>query len=134
MFKKFLILLAIGSFLLLTSGILIAADEPTAKNEGATASVEKASRNNTTDGKTLYFVFAISAAAVCMCVAAVGTGLAQGHVVGKSVEGIARQPEASKTITTTMIIGLAMIESIAIYALVISLIILIVNPFTKFFS
>jgi F-type H+-transporting ATPase subunit c len=53
--------------------------------------------------------------------AAVGTGLGQGIAIKGAVDGTARNPEASGKITVTMIIGLAMIESLCIYALVIAL-------------
>ena len=53
-------------------------------------------------------------------VAAFGTGIGMGFMVGKTVEGIARQPEASRDLMTTMIIGIAFIEALALYALVIS--------------
>jgi len=52
--------------------------------------------------------------------AAFGTGIGMGFMVGKTVEGIARQPEASGLLRTTMIIGIAFIEALALYALVIS--------------
>ena len=57
-------------------------------------------------------------------IAAVGTGIAQGLAIKGAVEGTARNPEASGKITVTMIIGLAMIESLCIYALVVSLMLL----------
>jgi F-type H+-transporting ATPase subunit c len=50
--------------------------------------------------------------------AAFGCGLGQGNAVRGALEGIARQPEAGGRILTTMIIGLALIESLTIYALV----------------
>ena len=51
---------------------------------------------------------------------------------GKSaVEGVARNPGASGKILTTMLIGLAMIESLAIYVFVVAMIILFANPFTE---
>ncbi len=53
-------------------------------------------------------------------VAAFGTGIGMGFMVGKTVEGIARQPEALEDLRTTMIIGIAFIEALALYALVIS--------------
>ena len=59
-------------------------------------------------------------AGVGMGLAALGTGLGIGLLVGKSVEGIARQPEATGPIRTTMIIGIAFVEAIALYTLVIS--------------
>jgi len=57
------------------------------------------------------------------------TGIGQGLGLKGATEGIARNPGASGKITTTLIIGLAMIESLAIYALVVALILLFVNPF-----
>jgi len=59
------------------------------------------------------------------------TGIAQGIAINGAVQGIARQPEASGTIQTNLIIGLAFIESLCIYALVISLLLLFANPFAK---
>jgi F-type H+-transporting ATPase subunit c len=61
-------------------------------------------------------------------IAAFGTGLAQGIAVKGAVEGTARNPEASGKITVNMLIGLAMIESLCIYALVISLILIYAYP------
>jgi F-type H+-transporting ATPase subunit c len=55
-------------------------------------------------------------------VAALGTGLAMGNAINAALQGTARNPEASGKIMTTMIIGLALIESLCIYALVICLI------------
>ena len=52
--------------------------------------------------------------------ASFGTGMGMGYMVGKTVEGMARQPEASGLLRTTMIIGIAFIEALALYALVIS--------------
>ncbi len=68
---------------------------------------------------------AVLGAAIGIGIAALGTGIGQGIGLSKACEGVARNPGASGKITTTMIIGLAMIESLAIYALLISLAILI---------
>jgi len=65
-------------------------------------------------------------AGIAMGVAALGTGMGQGTAIKGAVEGISRNPSASGKISTTMIIGLALIESIAIYALVVALILLFV--------
>lgn len=65
------------------------------------------------------------AAALAIAIAAFGTGIAQGMGLKAATEGIARNPGAAGKITTTLIIGLAMIESLAIYALLVSLGILI---------
>lgn len=69
------------------------------------------------------------AAALGMAIAAAGCGIAQGLAVKAACEGTARNPEASGKITVTMLIGLALIESLAIYALVVNLILLFANPF-----
>jgi len=78
-----------------------------------------------------FFSYAVMAAGFGMGIAAFGTGIGQGLAIQKSVEGIARNPEASGKITVTMLIGLAMIESLAIYALVVALIILFAYPMAK---
>ena len=75
-----------------------------------------------------FFSAAVMAAGIAIGIAAFGTGIGQGLAVKSSVEGIARNPEASGKITVTMLIGLAMIESLCIYALVVALIILYAYP------
>lgn len=70
----------------------------------------------------------VTAAGFGIALAAIGTGLAQGMAIKGAVEGTARNPEASGKITVTMIIGLAMIESLCIYALVIALILIYAYP------
>jgi F-type H+-transporting ATPase subunit c len=78
-----------------------------------------------------FFSYAVIAAGIGIGIAAFGTGIGQGLAVKSSVEGIARNPEASGKITVTMLIGLAMIESLCIYALVVALIILYAYPMAK---
>jgi F-type H+-transporting ATPase subunit c len=79
-----------------------------------------------------FFSWCAVAAGIGMGIAAVGTGIGQGHGVQGACDGIARNPEASGKILTALILGLAMIESLAIYALVIELILLYANPFIKY--
>ena len=68
------------------------------------------------------------AAALSVGVAALGCGIGMGHGINGACTGTARNPEASGKITVTMIIGLALVESLTIYGLVISLILLFANP------
>ena len=75
-----------------------------------------------------FFIYSAIIAGVGISFAAVGCGLAQGIGLRSAVEGIARNPEASGKVTVAMLIGLAMIESLCIYALVISLILIYANP------
>lgn len=60
------------------------------------------------------------AAALAIGVAAFGGALAQGRAAGAALEGIARNPQASGKIMVPMIIGLALIESLVIYGLIIA--------------
>ena len=60
------------------------------------------------------------AAALAICIAAFGSALGQGNVASKALEGMARQPEAAGMLRTNMILALAFIESLSIYALVIA--------------
>lgn len=76
-----------------------------------------------------YYAFAALGCGLAIGLAALGTGIGQGIGLSKACEGVARNPGVSGKITTTLIIGLAMIESLAIYALVVVLIILFMNPF-----
>ena len=64
-------------------------------------------------------------------VAALGTGLGMGHAINGALQGTARNPEAGGKIMTTMIIGLALIESLCIYALVICFMLLGKIPATE---
>ena len=66
------------------------------------------------------FIALATGAGFCIAIAAFGCGLGQGMGLKAGVEGVARNPEASGKVTVTMLIGLAMIESLCIYALVIS--------------
>ena len=55
--------------------------------------------------------------------------LGEGRAVSTALSALAQQPDAASTITRTLFVGLAMIESIAIYCLVISMILIFANPF-----
>lgn len=59
-------------------------------------------------------------AGICLGLAALGGGLGQGKAAAAALEGIARNPGAAAKVQTPMIIGLALIESLVIYALVIA--------------
>ena len=78
-----------------------------------------------------FFVYSAIAAGLAIAIAAHGCGIGQGMAVRGAVEGIARNPDSSGKVTVTMLIGLAMIESLAIYALVIALILIYANPVSK---
>lgn len=59
-----------------------------------------------------------------IAIAAVGTAIGIGLLASKAMEGMARQPEAANAIRTSMIIAIALVEAIALYALLVSLILI----------
>jgi len=73
------------------------------------------------------------AAALAIAIGVIFPAIAMGRAIAQALEALARQPEAEKSITRTLFIGLAMIESLAIYVLVIVLIILFRNPLLEYF-
>ncbi len=74
-------------------------------------------------------IISILAAAFTVAVGAVAPALAEGRAVAAAMDAIARQPEAAGTLSRTLFVGLAMIETTAIYCLVIALLLLFANPF-----
>jgi F-type H+-transporting ATPase subunit c len=78
-----------------------------------------------------FFTGCMIAAGFAMAIGSLGTGIGMGSAIRSAVEGVARNPGASGKILTTMMIGLAMIESLAIYVFVVAMIILFANPFTE---
>ena len=72
--------------------------------------------------------FAVLVAGFAMAFAAGLCGLGQGKAIAAAVDAMARQPGAAARIQTAMIIGLALIESLAIYVLVVAMILLFVQP------
>ena len=69
-----------------------------------------------------------TAAGFGIAIAAFGCGIGQGLGLRSAVEGIARNPESSGKVTVTLLIGLALIESLCIYALVIALMLITKIP------
>ena len=61
-------------------------------------------------------------------IAGIGPGIGEGYAVGKTVEAIARQPEAQSDCTRTMLIGCAIAESTGIYGFVVGLLLMFVAP------
>ncbi|GMR04112.1 MAG: hypothetical protein BMS9Abin23_0001 [Thermodesulfobacteriota bacterium] len=82
---------------------------------------------------TSYFTIVAVTAAAAMTLAACVVGFGQSLSIKSALEGIARNPGSSGKILPTLLLGLAMMESLAIYVLVIALILLFANPFLSFF-
>ena len=75
-----------------------------------------------------FVILSTVGAALAIAIGVLAPGLAMGRAISQALDAIARQPEAEKAITRTLFIGLAMIESLAIYVLVVVLIIFFRNP------
>ena len=78
-----------------------------------------------------YFTVSVFAAGFGIGIAAFGCGIGMGYAIRGGLEGIARNPEASGKVTVTMLIGLALIEALAIYTLVIALILIYAHPYSE---
>lgn len=84
------------------------------------------------EGMSLGIAIAGSAIGAGIAVATgFGAGIGQGYAAGKGAEAVGNQPEAKSDIVSTMILGQAVAESSAIYGLVISILLIFVNPWIK---
>jgi len=81
------------------------------------------------DNMTIIAVASIVIAGITISLGSIGPALAEGRAVATALTSLAQQPDASSTITRTLFVGLAMIESIAIYCFVVSMILIFANPF-----
>ncbi len=76
-------------------------------------------------------IISILGAALAVGIGSIGPALAEGRAVASAMDAIARQPESANAISRTLFVGLAMIETMAIYCLVIALLLLFANPFAR---
>jgi len=81
------------------------------------------------DSMTLVAVTSIVTSGLTMAVGSIGPALGEGRAVATALTSLAQQPDAAATITRTLFVGLAMVESVAIYCFVISMILIFANPF-----
>ena len=84
------------------------------------------------DNTTVIAVASIVIAGITTGFGTLAPALAEGRAVATALGSLAQQPDASATITRTLFVGLAMIESTAIYCFVISMILLFANPFWNY--
>ncbi len=76
---------------------------------------------------------AMVTAGITIAIGSIGPALGEGMAVARALGAIAQQPDKANMITRTLFVGLAMVESTAIYCLVVSMILLFVNPFWNYF-
>lgn len=84
------------------------------------------------DEMTGFTMLSTGGALAAIAVGVIFPSLAMGRAIAQALDALARQPEAEKSITRTLFIGLAMIESLAIYVLVVVLIVLFRNPLLEY--
>ena len=78
-------------------------------------------------------VASIFAAGIGMGIGAIGPAVGEGRALAQALSAIAQQPDETNTITRTLFVGMAMVESTAIYCFVVAMILIFVNPFWKHF-
>jgi len=83
--------------------------------------------------ETLIATVSIFTAGITMGLGAIGPALGEGRAVAQALSALAQQPDEAATITRTLFVGLAMVESTAIYCFVISMILLFANPYWDYF-
>jgi len=81
------------------------------------------------DSITVIAIVSIISAGLTTAVGTMVPALSEGRAVATALTALAQQPDASATITRTLFVGLAMIESTAIYCFVVSMILIFANPF-----
>jgi F-type H+-transporting ATPase subunit c len=81
------------------------------------------------DSTTLIAIASIVTAGLTIGVGCIAPALGEGRAVATALSSLAQQPDASATITRTLFVGLAMIESLAIYSFVVAMILIFANPF-----
>ncbi len=85
------------------------------------------------DSLSLVAIVSIASAAVCIAIGSIGPALGEGRALSQALSSIAQQPDETSTITRTLFVGLAMVESTAIYCFVVAMILIFANPFWNFF-
>lgn len=98
----------------------------------AIASEEAAAASGDLSAKALVIACSVLAAGIVMGIGAFGPGLGMGQATSGAANAVGRNPDAQGKVMLTMLVGMAMTESIAIYALVIALSILYANPLLKY--
>lgn len=86
------------------------------------------------DSLSIVALGSIVTAGITIAVGSIAPAFGEGRAVAQALSAIAQQPDSSNTITRTLFVGLAMIESTAIYCFVVSMILLFANPFWNHFT
>nr|WP_320048904.1 F0F1 ATP synthase subunit C [uncultured Desulfuromonas sp.] len=85
------------------------------------------------EAQTWIAMISIFTAGITIAIGSIGSALGEGRAVSSALTALAQQPDSASTITRTLFVGLAMVESTAIYCFVVSMIVLFANPFWNHF-
>jgi F-type H+-transporting ATPase subunit c len=84
------------------------------------------------DDISIIGMISVATAGLTIMVGSLGPAFGEARAVAQALSAIAQQPDEAGTITRTLFVGLAMIESTAIYCFVVSMILIFANPFWNF--
>lgn len=84
------------------------------------------------DNITLIGAISVITSGATIAIGTIAPALAEGRAIMSALSSIAQQPDTASTITRTLFVGLAMIESMAIYCFVVAMILIFANPFWNF--
>lgn len=84
------------------------------------------------DDISLIGMVSIIVAGFTIAIGSIGPALGEGRALSQALNAMAQQPDEADTITRTLFVGLAMVESTAIYCFVVALIVIFANPFWDF--
>jgi F-type H+-transporting ATPase subunit c len=85
------------------------------------------------DNLGLVAIASIIASGLCIGIGAIGPAIGEGRALAQALSSIAQQPDVTNTITRTLFVGMAMVESTAIYCFVVTMILIFANPFWNYF-
>ena len=81
------------------------------------------------DSISIIAMVSIFTAGLTIAIGSIGPALGEGRALAQALNSIAQQPDEANTITRTLFVGLAMVESTAIYCFVVAMILIFANPF-----
>ena len=84
------------------------------------------------DSMTMIGVASIVVSGLTIALGSIGPALGEGMALARALSSIAQQPDETNAITRTLFVGLAMVESTAIYCFVIAIILIFANPFWRY--
>jgi len=85
------------------------------------------------DNLTLIGIASIFTAGITIAIGSIAPALGEARALAQALSALAQQPDEANTIIRTLFVGMAMVESTAIYCFVVTMILIFANPFWNFF-